>query len=652
MKTRRGFTLSELAIALSITAGIALLAVGLLNMSTKASLLTRSASQAIVNEITLTDELKTTVQTATDIYTLPEGNFKQEHLTSGWNYVGLMDISEFGGSLPDHVVEKVGLTESTPITDSFELEDGTVVDAGHVLVHIEFAGETEPEVPEDGVIMQATDVTGGNYYYIVHVLGYDYYSFTEQKRHVYSFKVEEASQSKDLNGEGLNIEITDTVYNSKQVAQADGTEKTVWHNGQTNIHVTNFIPTDNASVFKDFAAGSGVAIAYELPKTVVDPYQKKNGQFTVAILMDTSSFRDDNDYVRYMNRMSDTMSNGITRFDNMKTSVNNLLAELSKYPNGNVILIPFSYVGAAAGNFESLERPDPSVASLTFSTAGDLEKSRDLVRSLKLAGGSNPGDAVRVLYNELCKIENEGGSVGPLSVVMYTGREMGSWSTWTGVSESRGNKNNQNIYAMNTGIGYFSGLGASYYTADKTRTGYDPVAETYPAYVRTNYYYWENGYFDAQFWYVESSTWTAAGWKLGDYYWAGIDEYDKNNTVRITADGDTDTRSRYRGTTDTYKVHNHRQDQLGKARSFLKEQVRLLKRDFEFATYKNEVNGEHVQTENLFLVALWDINNKSNEKQAYLDAGFTVYANYTSLPSAAIENIVDSISGLNTPNGL
>ena len=620
MRTRKGITLSELAIALSLTATIALLAVGLLNMGSRASTLTRSANEAITYEVEFTETVKTAVSSSASIYTIPDGIFTQEKLTEGWNYIGLMDSSEFGeGGVPESVLSKVGVSGSTPITEGFTDSTGTAVDAGKVLVQIEYAGETEPTAPEDGVIMQSTDVSGTKYF-IVHVLGYDY-TAADGTAHVYKFEAAGAKVATSSSAaDGISIKVVETSYTQDAGA-------TTWTAGATSIVVDTVIAASNAHTIDDSAAGTSVAMAYRLPNTQ-DP-NTKSADFTIAILMDTSLSRDDNQTTAYQNRMSDTMYNGVTRFNNMKTSVNKLLTELSKYDNGNIVLIPFSYVGAANGNFYS-GRPDSTTASLTFNSAGDVEAARDLLDDLRLSGGSNPGDAVRVLYNELSKIEMNG-SVGELSIIMFTGREMGSWSTH---KVQRGNLD--------------STADTSYFYADRDREGYNAITETYPAYVRTNYYYWENGYYDAAFWMGQSATWITGGDTIGSGTNTDVDEYVPDNELKITKEQYT----RWRGAIGFNQVHAFRQDALKKMRNYFKGQVQVLREDFTISKYDTVLLGAPEQVENLYLVALWNIDGKTNEKQAFIDAGFKVYANYTALPQEALENIKSTIKKATAPNGL
>ena len=701
MRTRKGFTLSELAIAMSLTAFIALLAIGLLNMSTKASVLTRQANTAITYEVSFTEAIEDVVQTATSIYTIPKTHFKQSDLTKGWNYIALLNLSEYSSVITDDLLANTGIGTSggTPIKESFDDGKGNTIEAGNALVQIKYSGTEKPADPADGVVLSAVGKEDGiTYYYVVHIMGYDY-TGADGLKHVYTL---DYTCTGDVGAQSIDFQITDNTYRSTKT-KINNQDAYYWKKIGSDP-IGSHLNASNTLTVRDEAAGKAVAFGYQgkddiiIPDTEkpVDPTNtegteatkgsessteqsqsttetesssesqsqtesssesqsqtetsvqptsgtgapdsKYKADFTVAILMDVSSFRDDNQVTAWQNRMSDGMTNGVSRFNNMKNIANQVITELSKYRRGNLILIPFSYAAVIQGNFTTQEIPD----TLAFNTAGDVTEAKALINNLKLAGGSNPGDAVRLLYNELTKIEYTGGSVGKLAVIMITGREMGSWSTNTA-----GRATIDGVSATNPGSDYF--------LADKTRAGYDPFEEYYPPYVRTNYYYWENGRFDAAFWFAQSTTWVAAGNVVHHTKNIGsIDEYVPDNIISIK---DSKAQiSRYRGATDTHKIHDFRQSQLQTCREYMIAQVELLKRDFDFSTYSTEVTGRPVEKENLYVIALWNINNKTREKYAFERAGFTLINDGNNVPTSqintALSRITTSIKKVTAPNGL
>jgi hypothetical protein len=688
LKKRKGLTLSELAIALSLTGFIALLAVGLLNMSTKASVMSRQANEAIAYEVGFTEAIKEIEQTKSNIETIPKESFTQSHLNKDWNYIGVMSFSEFGTELTDELLASVGVSGATPIKESFDDGKGNMIEAGNVLVQIKYSGETMPEKPADGIVMQSV-VDGVTQYFTAHIMGYDYED-AYGERHLYSLNY---TVSGEVGSELLTASFTETIYYQDQ-EKLGGRYVDVWCEMSTDTKAESSVTANNTLHINDKAGGHGVAIAYQnepviptteaptepsteatteatteaptepsteaptepsteaatvapttqapttvapKPTTTAAPtttvaetkYRTSyyDADFTVAILMDVSSFRDDHSLTAYQARMSDLMTNKVSRFVNMKNTVNDLLTKLSKYKYGNVILIPYSYVGAADANFGSGARP----SMLVYNTAGDVTTAKSIVSGLKLDGGSNPGDALRVLYDELNKIEQSGGNVGELSIIMFAGREMGSWST-TSKTTSDG---------LST-----TAAGSQYYLADKTKAGYNPWADTYPAYVRTNYFYWENGYYDAQWWHYSSATWVADGFSIGrSSSYSSVNEYDPSNKLALSKEQYTKERLVNPGDT---MVGQFRPAQQSLARNYMIKQLSLIRRDYTISKY----TSGGTQKENIYLVALWAIEQKQAEKAAYQKAGFTIINSGNDLPTdkinSAFSNITSRIDAINS----
>ena len=688
LKKRKGLTLSELAIALSLTGFIALLAVGLLNMSTKASVMSRQANEAITYEVGFQEAIDEVAQTKSNIETIPQGLFTQSHLKKDWNYIGVMNFSEFGTELTDELLASVGVSGATPIKESFDNGLGTPIEAGNVLVQIKYSGETMPEKPVDGIVMQSV-VDGVTQYFTAHIMGYDYED-ANGRRHLYTLNY---TVTGEVGSETLTASFTEQLYTQAK-KKVNGVTIPYWKEAKSSVIATSTVDTTNTLQIKDTAGGQGVAIAYQnepviptteaptepsteatteatteaptepsteaptepsteaatvapttqapttvapKPTTTAAPtttvaetkYRTSyyDADFTVAILMDVSSFRDDHSLTAYQARMSDLMTNKVSRFVNMKNTVNDLLTKLSKYKYGNVILIPYSYVGAADANFGSGARP----SMLVYNTAGDVTTAKSIVNGLKLDGGSNPGDALRVLYDELNKIEQSGGNVGELSIIMFAGREMGSWST-TSKTTSDG---------LST-----TAAGSQYYLADKTKAGYNPWADTYPAYVRTNYFYWENGYYDAEWWHYSSATWVADGFSIGrSSSYSSVNEYDPSNKLALSKEQYTKERLVNPGDT---MVGQFRPAQQSLARNYMTKQLSLIRRDYTISKY----TSGGTQKENIYLVALWAIEQKQAEKAAYQKAGFTIINSGNDLPTdkinSAFSNITSRIDAINS----
>ncbi len=655
MRIRKGFTLSELAIAISLTAFIAVLAIGLLNMSSKASTLTKQANDTLIFEAQILDEVNVAMTEAKTIYVLPESAMTVDKLTKGWNYIGLIKISEFGG-IPAHIV--VNFPKSSQIP----------ADGGNAYVKITYKGDVEPE----GNTNDGFAISNEQGWFWVTIYSYDYMStVSDTVKYVQEFQV--SSQSLDGSGAvaegGLYMSAAVAPYSYEQDATTGEYSWVRSYEGASVGWENKLVPAANATNIQDPAAGSGVAIAYqtidsvtpsteapteapstepsvepsteapteapstepsseapteapstepstqatsEAPSTSepveITPTPGTDGAFTVAILMDVSSSRDDNQITSMQNRMSDVMWNGLSRFANMKNSVNRLITELSQYHNGNIILIPYSYVAAADGNFNS-GRPE----KLTFNTAGDAKAAKDLVNDLKLAGGSNPGDALRLLYNELVAIEDGGGSIGELAIVMIAGREMGSWSTYS-------------------------------WNPDQYFMAADHKEDDYPTLVKTNYYYWENGYYDAALYWAQSATWTAYGADFGKNASAlAYDEYSTSSSGVVQYH----RHSRYRWDLDMYMVGEFRREQQRYARGYMMSQMEQIKEHF-----KDNLKVSDGAYQNVYFVSLYNLYNKTPEMQAYEQVGFKVYPYMICVPNEVHTNLQVMGAKYNTPNGL
>lgn len=431
MKRRKGITLVELCIAIALTSFIAMLAAALLNMSTKASVLTKQANEAITYEVEFTENVIDAIQTSTTVFTIPKRAFTKENLTKEWNYIGLMEISEFeGGQLPEAVVDSLGVKGAQPIS------------TGRALVMVEYAGDARPSEPTDGVIMQNVDG-----YFIVHIKGYDYvdakgetHTYTLEALPTDEYGIDTASRK------GVSLKVIDTVTDSEGNFVSE------------TIHVDTVVTARDAqqAVYKGDSMNPAIAVAYRnqnmttmtkevvtetevtKPVTVTTPVttttyktERVNNPFTVVVLMDVTS--------EMNNKVKDTDAK--TKLQTMKDSVNQLLDQLSAYDAANVILIPYSAVAKASGNFANGSQP----SKYTFHISKELSAAKSLVNNLVGAGKrSNPGDGLRSAYNTLVDFKNAGNEVGKVYVIMYSGERMQAFST----TNATGNAN----FSSNTGL--------------------------------------------------------------------------------------------------------------------------------------------------------------------------------------------------------
>lgn len=428
MKRRKGITLVELCIAIALTSFIAMLAAALLNMSTKASVLTKQANEAITYEVEFTENVIDAIQTSTTVFTIPKRAFTKENLTKEWNYIGLMEISEFeGGQLPEAVVDSLGVKGAQPIS------------TGRALVMVEYAGDTRPSEPTDGVIMQNVDG-----YFIVHIKGYDYvdakgetHTYTLEALPTDEYGIDTASRK------GVSLKVIDTVTDSEgnfvsetihvdTVVTARDAQQAVYkgdsmnpaiavaYRNQNMTTVKKTVRTENTSIeeVKETVAST---VIEEQKKTVsqtttVTKTETVNNPFTVVVLMDVTS---------EMNNKAQN-SDSQAKLANMKTSVNRLLDKLSAYDAANVILIPYSSVSKASGNFADGSQPQ----KYRFNISTELSAAKSLVNNLVGAGKSaNPGDGLRSAYNTLVNHKNAGNEIGKVYVVLYSGKRMEAFST-------------------------------------------------------------------------------------------------------------------------------------------------------------------------------------------------------------------------------
>lgn len=377
-RSRKGYSISELCIALVLMSMVIFLAVALLNLSIKAFLGTELQTKVIRQDAEFAAKLNDAVRESGTAFTIPNDSFKEENLTKGWNYLGLMEDV--------HI-------------PAFCSRTGDEIDSAQALVYIEYVGDTIPAtIPANANLLHTSDG-----YFLQYVLAH---SFTDREgvRHDYSLTFY-PTDPEQAAAQTITYEFTAEMTDSKGESLGRG----------TGIDVDTMLSALNAIqvVYKGSVENPAVALAFRsdfLPTYSVDVMQNNQPSATVTLVLDLSG------------SMGERFGSD-TRLAALKKASISFVEELSKNNKVNICLIPFSNYGTNPLNYRS-----GTPRRYVYNASDDKEELVRTINDLHSIGGTNVGDGLRRAYYELRNLENSGTEMGSNFLILMTDGAMNEWS--------------------------------------------------------------------------------------------------------------------------------------------------------------------------------------------------------------------------------
>lgn len=372
-KKHKGYTLIELVFALVLMSFVLILATAMVNLTTKGFLGTNTQVTLVREDSEFAAKLNETIQESTSSFTVPKQSFIEEKLTSGWNYLGLMDNV--------HIPEACSRT-------------GKEIASAQALVYIEYVGTTAPaSVPEDCNLLNNVDG-----YFIQKILGH---AFTDSNGLNYEYSL--VFQPTDP----VNTATQTLIYEfNSTITDADGNLV----GSGTGIDIDTMLNALNAVqvVYKGSEVNPAVALAFRsdfLPTYSVGMINTNKPAATIVMVLDVSG------------SMGHEFSS-TTRIQALKDTATDFVEKLSANDKINIIIVPFSsYTGYRLSN-----------PQWSYNAYSELDALKNRIRELKASGNTNVGDGLRRAYYEIQNLQNTGTEMGSIFMLLMTDGEMNTAS--------------------------------------------------------------------------------------------------------------------------------------------------------------------------------------------------------------------------------
>lgn len=354
---KRGFTLVELVIGVSLMTMVIALGFQIMSASNKITAKTINETQLQSSARLFTENINTSVRYASAIFMIPKKSFVRENLTKGWSYLGIWDNVE--------ISEKIGNTENTII-------------APQAIVHIEYQPNGRPAKVNEG----ETIIENDGSFFVQKVFGYTKTDPVTGNLLKYSLVFDKNDATGvDTN---LNYSLTATLLDK------DGNVVNNKHylDIKTELEALNSLQVIN----KGAALNPATAIAYRKDDRADETVAH------VAMVLDTSgSMQWD------MNGDSYDVPEDKKRISILKEKSKEFVDSLSSNESIEVGIIPFSYFG----NME-LNAPGTSRRKKIFQNAKyGKEELHQYIDGLIANGATNTGDGMRYAYHELKDINDK-----------------------------------------------------------------------------------------------------------------------------------------------------------------------------------------------------------------------------------------------------
>lgn len=370
-KASRGFTLSELTIAMVLMSFVVFLAGSLVNLAAR-GFVGSEIKQGIVQEDTaFAAKLTESIQKSTVGFTVPYQSFNNvSKLTAGWNYLGLM--------------ENVHIPAAASRT-------GREIASAQALVYIEYYGDSAPsKIPADCNLIHNS---GG--YFIQKVLGH---AFTDNYGMTYTYSLE----FKPTNPQ--NTAAQSIIYEFSSLVNGEG----MTGGGSKEMDIDSMLSCLNAIqvVYKGSDTNPAVALAFRgdfLPTWSAQQASTSQPPATIVMILDLSS------------SMTDRFSN-TTRVEALRKTAIDFVDQFSANPNMNIIVVPFSNVACEPGCYSGSRVP----AKHIYNASSENAKLKSVINSLQAYSCTNPGDGIRVGYVLLKQLRNSGADMGQCFMILMT----------------------------------------------------------------------------------------------------------------------------------------------------------------------------------------------------------------------------------------
>lgn len=372
-KQHKGYTLIEIVFALVLMSFVLILATAMVNLTTKGFLGTNTQVTLVREDSEFAAKLNETIQESTSSFTVPKQSFIEEKLTSGWNYLGLMNNV--------HIPETCSRT-------------GKEIASAQALVYIEYVGTTAPaSVPEDCNLLNNVDG-----YFIQKILGH---AFTDSNGLNYEYSlVFQPTNPVNTAAQTLIYEFNSTITDADGNLVGSGTGIDI----DTMLNALNSVQV----VYKGSEVNPAVALAFRsdfLPTYSVGMINTNKPAATIVMVLDVSG------------SMGSGFS-GTTRIQALKDTASDFVEKLSANDKINIIIVPFSsYAGYRLSN-----------PQWSYNAYSELDALRNRINGLNANGNTNVGDGLRRAYYEIQNLQDAGTEMGSIFMLLMTDGEMNTAS--------------------------------------------------------------------------------------------------------------------------------------------------------------------------------------------------------------------------------
>ncbi len=386
-RAHHGSSLVEILVAMMVMALVAGLAVAMVAFMVNGFVSSNQSLDSTAFDSAFITKVNQAIRNSGIVYTVKQSSFRENNLTAGWDYLGLMN--------------DVHIPAGASVT-------GKEIEHADALVHITCCGTAPPAViPNDCNLLEpaVTGDTDGNYY-LQQIIGHAYTDFTGNV-HEYSLVFSPTSSTNTL---------TQTLAFSFQsnVTPASGgaafTEKQL----STLLEAVNAVQV----IYRGSASDPAVAIAYrsDYLTQAADGATVDQSGATVLILCDFSA------------SMTDQFAGG-TKIEYTRKYLKNLVTDLSKNDKIDIGIIPYSVCGEYVGNLISGETPVSGIVN----GLANKDALVDTFDCYTPYGVSNVGDSLRMARQRIEEYNAAKAAAGEepakqIFVVLVTDGPANMWS--------------------------------------------------------------------------------------------------------------------------------------------------------------------------------------------------------------------------------
>lgn len=348
---RKGISVAELVLAMVLMSVVLTLGIQILKVSTDGMLFTVNETQFQTDARLFAAEVNSNVRYATATFTIPKSSFREDNLTPGWNYMGIMENVKI------------------PAEKSHTKAEFTAKKALVSIIAQDEEGNPEAR-PGDNIIK----VTGGTF--IQRILGY---SYVDQKGREIDY---------NLVFDKGNPENTDSKieYSLKTVVRNSGLEKGY-------LEYDTALDSLNSLQVVHNGSSSDPAVAFA--------YRKGEKNLTTALV---SMVLDTSGSMKWNMAGNNTSNVDNQRIGILKKTATSFVEGLSDNENVSVGLFPFA--GVFKPEIYGTKKTDLTIDNIFKSSKNDTDVLKTRINSLEAYGGTNTGDSLRYSYYKAKEYQN------------------------------------------------------------------------------------------------------------------------------------------------------------------------------------------------------------------------------------------------------